>query len=153
MKLTKQYIAGFVDGEGYISILKLNRKSARRGIWYQAVIKISQREKDAEVLRLIQEFYGGCMNKRREFTDNSCPSLTLDIKNRKDLQRMLTDLLPYVVVKKKQFELLIKFFSYAGIRSRKPEAKYLIDNLKEKQSQLYKVARQLNKRGRRATTK
>jgi len=152
MKLSPQYIAGFLDGEGYISILKLRRKSARGGIWYQAVIKVSQREKDAKVLEYIQETYGGVINGRRIYTDNSCPSITLDIKNRKDIQRMLADLLPYLIVKKKQAELLIEFFKYAGTKSRKLEAMYLIDNLKEKQSQLYEVARKLNKRGTAATT-
>ena len=152
MKLSPQYIAGFVDGEGYLSILKLRRKSARGGIWYQAVIKVSQREKDSKVLEYIQETYGGVMSGRRTYTDNSCPSLTLDIKNKGDIQKMLTDLLPYLIVKKNQAELLLEFLSYAGIRSRKPDKKYLIDNLKEKQSQLYEVARKLNKRGTAATT-
>jgi len=152
MKLSTQYIAGFVDGEGYVSILKLRRKTARGGIWYQAVVKISQREKDSKVLEYIQDVYGGVISGRRIYTDNSLPSRTLDIKNKGGLQKMLEELLPYLIVKKKQAELLLKFFSYACIRSRKPEKKYLIDNLKEKQSQLYKVARKLNKRGRLATT-
>jgi len=152
MKLSTQYIAGFVDGEGYLSILKLRRKSARGGIWYQAVIKVSQREKDAKVLEYIQETYGGIMSNRRIYTDNSCPSLTLDIKNRKDIQRMLNDLLPYLIVKKKQAELLLEFLDLPKVKTRKPEKLFTIDDLKEKQSQLYEVARKLNKRGTAATT-
>ena len=147
MKLSTQYIAGFVDGEGYLSILRLNRKSARGGIWYQACVKISQREKDSDVLRYIQETYGGVMSGRRTYTDNSCPSLTLDIKNQKCLIKMLDDLLPYLVVKKKQAELVKEFLALPKVKTRKPENLFTIDNLKEKQSQLYEVARKLNKRG------
>lgn len=153
MKLTDQYIAGFVDGEGYISILKLRRKSARGGIWYQPCIKISQREKDSEVLCLIYARYKGTFNKRRVYADNSLPSITLDIKNKQVIKEMLTNLLPYLVVKKKQAELVLEFISYAGVRSRNAEGKKIIDNLKEKQSQLYEKDRKLNKRGRRAETK
>jgi len=147
MKLTDQYIAGFIDGEGYLSILKLRRKSARGGIWYQPCIKISQREKDSEILCLIHARYKGTINKRRVYTDNSLPSITLDIKNRKVIKEMLTNILPYLVVKKKQAELLLEFLALPQVKTRRPEKLFTIDDLKEKQSQLYEVARKLNQRG------
>lgn len=147
MKLTPQYIAGFIDGEGYISILKLNRKSARGGIWYQACLKVSQREKDSNVLYMIKEIYGGTMNKRRIYTDNSMPSLTLDIKNKKDLNRMLSELLQFLIVKKKQAELILKFINLPTVKSRNKDSKMNIDKLKKIQLGFYEQALKLNKRG------
>jgi len=152
MKLSKQYIAGFIDGEGYLSILKLKRKTARNGYWFQPVIKVSQTQDHSYILQMIHCQYGGHFNKRRVYKDNSKPTFTLDIKGEEKIRKLLDDILPYLIIKKPQAELILEYYNLGTVMKRNSEGIKKLDELQSKRSVLYKKARMLNKRGTAAET-
>lgn len=88
--LTDEYIAGFFDGEGCVSI-------GTRG---QCQVSITQ--KNPEVLYMIQEIHGGAVGcKERKF--NNCYAWRQVSKE--GVGKFLESILPHSVVKRKEIEL------------------------------------------------
>lgn len=142
MKITKQYIAGFADGEAYIGLVKKTRKDSRLGYYLKPNIKITQRTKCAEVLKLIKDEYGGYLTTRKAIPDkNYCSVDSWEISNRPMILKFITDIQPFSLVKKEQIKLLIEFI-------RLPHGQ-LIENRKyqDEKDELYYKLRTINKRG------
>lgn len=89
------YVAGFFDGEGSISI-----KNPGKNTSYRICISIAQ--KRPEPLFMIQARWGGSLNKR----DNNISTLLMFSKK---AVSFISDIYPYLVVKRKQAEIAIKF--------------------------------------------
>lgn len=101
MELMKiAWAAGFVDGEGYIGI---TRAKAKRGIYYRVDVQAAQIHE--EPIRLLQSIFGGNVrhvknHKRgywywRTFGPTAIKTATI--------------LLPFLVVKKRQAQLVVEF--------------------------------------------
>jgi len=54
-KISEEYIAGFVDGEGCFSLTM--RKDKGRYLYWKALFAIELREDDSQILKIIQEFF------------------------------------------------------------------------------------------------
>jgi hypothetical protein len=99
--LSKEYIAGFFDGEGCIRIHVI--KSSRARPQYQLEASISQKRR--EVLDLVSAQYGGVVRKERQ-GKYICYRLTL---SGLASEKLLRDILPYMVVKKKEAETALEY--------------------------------------------
>jgi len=142
-KLTASYLAGYIDGEGYLGIIPNYKKSS-----YTAKLKIASVNK--EIIDWLKDSYGGSIWKRK-FTDNSkdAYSWTLEGKN---LLPLLEKVKPYLKLKGKQAELLIRkekikrdMHQYnKGARSGICYPK----EIKDKFDYFYKEIRRLNHRGK-----
>lgn len=108
-KLSLEYIAGFVDGEGCINIYKRKHTSTTRGYAYSLDIEISNTNK--EIIELIHSTLGvGHITevKNNEKNKNWRNGYLLRMSC-KDAGIVIKKLLPYLVLKKPQAELALKF--------------------------------------------
>lgn len=136
----KAYIAGIVDGEGHVTIHRnaskksmetLQRKTPMYCPW------VSVCNTNVEVLRFIQENYGGSLhlspNKRR------IPVWNLVLTFRA-AQRLLTDIVPYMRMKKSIAEVVLAFYENAETNDKVGVTREEI----ERRESLFQQARALN---------
>lgn len=123
MNITPEYIAGFIDGEGYFGVvrkmdsplLKKKHSDNHFGYYYTPVLKISQTTKHDYVLKEICNFigYGIFWQSKKDYWIksghlNSNPVTSLEFRGMKRVIPIAKKLLPYLIVKKAQAELIIK---------------------------------------------
>ncbi len=128
----KAYLAGFLDGEGCIGIYKRNRYKVP-----QYILEVTIVNTNKEVIDWIQKRVKGNIRVRRHSEWKT--RWIWSINTRDPIHRFLNDILPFLIVKKKNasIALLLK-------KSQNPISKEERD-LKEKLCQQMKV---LNKRGK-----
>jgi hypothetical protein len=144
MNISKQYIAGFVDGEGYFGLIKKSSKVCTKGYYYTPVLKIAQVSRNDGVLRAIKEFIGhGNLELRKALQANASDSTSLEFRGMKRVIPIIDKLLPYLMVKKKQAELLKEFSEIKIVQSG-----YSHDmETDRKRTEIYHKIKLLNKRG------
>jgi len=159
--ITPEYIAGFVDGEGYFGVVRKmdpprikKRRPNYNGYYYTPVLKISQVAKHKEVLTEICKFigYGIFWKSKKKYWEkrgqfNANPVISLEFRGMKRVIPIAKKLLPYLIVKRKQAELIIKL----------EETQVEITNANRKKvnkvrTKIYNQLKILNQRGL-ATTK
>ena len=102
----KGYLAGFIDGEGYVGIAR-HKNGKGRGMYYSP--QISVYNSDPEVLFMLQRWTGlGSVNvhQREDKPAHHRIGLTWRIGGAK-AKELLTEILPHLQIKRKQAELLI----------------------------------------------
>ena len=148
----KAYIAGFIDGEGSISIKRRNPKSEHPEAW-QLIIQISSLDKN--VLKYISEKTGqGKIQKiklsKYKGRENQRDIYKISINSRK-AANLLKEIYPYLKIKHKQAKIAIEFqklIRYDWPRKGAPKGTSHIpeENL-EKRWALWDECRKLNSRG------
>ncbi len=146
MKLSPQYIAGFIDGEGYLGIIKKTSKVSTLGYYFTPALKITQVTRNDEVLKNIKEFFG-CgnltLNKRNALkSDNGVNKTSLEFRSEKRVTPILKIIYPYLVVKKKQAKVLLEYAKLPQVKSFKTRIK-----IDRKRNVLYEEIRFLNRKG------
>lgn len=156
-KLTAAYIAGFVDGEGYIGITKDNsRRNYRRTDFYKAVVKVANTNK--EIIQWLKDSFGGTLYYRKRDNDNWKNALCWTLEG-KNLIPFIDKIYPYLRVKKKQAEIVKKFRktfkkgSYSYIKRDARNGGTFVSTTLNKdvvqhREALYKQIRELNKKGK-----
>lgn len=142
MNISNQYIAGFLDGEAYIGLIKKTTKHCTLGYYYKPNIKVAQRTKNSRVLELLKEKYGGYITTRKQLDDtNQCAVNTWEIANRPMVKRLLLDIKDYVVVKESHVSLLLEFTELpTGVSAEK-------ELYVSRKDEIYAEMRKINKRG------
>jgi hypothetical protein len=119
------YIAGIVDGEGSIMIMRCASKAfmaqrAKRGSaqpHYHPSVRIGMQNRSA--LDLIVETFGFGKVYQEKAKPGRKPMFRFQIRSRDDVRNFLTPIMPYLLVKKEQAKLAIQFMndwvSYGGI--------------------------------------
>jgi len=110
-KISKEYLAGILDGEGYIGISS-RKMSGRRNYVERVVIVLSAKGGGLKVLEYFKRYYGGKIYKKKiyKYKTSFNPNRVLwgyeasHLKARK----ILKDLLPYLIIKRQQANLAIK---------------------------------------------
>lgn len=142
MNITNPYIAGFIDGEGYIGLLRRNRKDLIQGFYYKPVIKVSQRSLYSKVLYLFQEKYGGYITvKAKQPHLNQKQVDAWEIANRPMVKKVLLDIQEYSLVKREIIDLMLEFIE---LPIRNTRDSHIHD---ERKAEIYAELRALNKRG------
>jgi hypothetical protein len=109
--ITPQYLAGLIDGEGYLGLLPSKNKGLKNPS-YEPVVKIGMTGHEVlPIFNQLIEQYGGHIDKKRVLTKGSRQAFTYILKSRKKVSALLADIEPFMVVKKKQVELLSQFCS------------------------------------------
>jgi hypothetical protein len=149
--ISKQYVAGFVDGEGYVGLMKSKSPNCKLGYRYVPCIKIAQTEDHMYVLLLIKEMYGGCLDKPRKHKGNQRNSVMLSITNHIQVQNMINDIIKYSIVKNSQLYALKRFFEVGKINTRsKDKLSKTREEVYEKREKIYHAMRTMNRRGKAA---
>jgi hypothetical protein len=109
MKISEEYLAGLLDGEAYFGLMPrrgMENGYERKG--YHPALKMAFKNQDAEILIALKEKYGGHLN-YRGYSGRSQPSTQWELKGKKALKEFLPKVIPYMILKKAQAELLLEF--------------------------------------------
>lgn len=148
-KLSPEYVAGFVDGEGCITI-HLNRTRASR-FWNQAprvVMQIIISNNYLSVLKQIQKQYGGKIKQHnRKYNKNAADSWVLRYTEQEGAG-FLRKILSYLFVKREQALLYLELAKLKERRNRKGRSIRLSEKEIRHRLSIAKKCGKLNKRGR-----
>jgi hypothetical protein len=114
--MSPQYIAGLVDGEGYLAIMPCKDKKNCINPSFQCVFKLTLTGYAAqEVVQEIADKYKGWVYKRNKPTATGKDVYTVEIKSKPRLKVFLADIEPYLIVKKEQAKILSEFIALPKI--------------------------------------
>lgn len=133
------YIRGFVDGEGYLGIMKWKR--SEKYTYYVPIVKIAQTEKNITVLNEIKHFLcGGYMDFQQREGDNHDNYFCLVFKGIKNVKYFINKI-SKLYIKQPQLEILKEFCNMShNIKERK--------TMRYREAELYEMIINLNKRGK-----
>lgn len=107
--ITKEYIAGLIDGEGYIGILPVRSKEVKNPS-FEPVIKIGMAGANSLMaLEMIREVYGGIIENRGNKTTKDRQVFTYVLKGKKNILKLINDIKPHLIVKRPQGAIMKMF--------------------------------------------
>lgn len=108
METTLAWVAGLLDGEGAFSI-KRSQRNGRYHYQIWLVCGMSDIPQNRKALTKLQELFGGNVSSQKEKLNmNRKDKISWAVVSQ-DALKCLKRILPYLVIKKDQAELLIKF--------------------------------------------
>lgn len=121
------YMAGFFDGEGYVGISSDKPAWKKGGVYYRMRVNVTQ--KDPTVLLNFKNIYGGTLTKGNDgvwkwYIDG------------KKACAFLSDIMPYLIIKKEQAKLALEFSSLNTGKGKSTKAK-------ERQEEIYEKVKEL----------
>lgn len=134
------YIAGFLDGDGSLMIQLKKRSDSKKGIRIMLTICFYQDTRHEKPLHWIKSVLGiGYLSRRNDGMSE------LRINGHDQVEKILTDLSPFIRFKKKQAEILLD--SVKLIKSNKDEKslKKLVDNIIALQQENYATRKKRSK--------
>lgn len=118
MEISPQYLAGLIDGEGYLALIPSRAKGLKNQS-FEPVIKIGMTGQAAyEIMYALKYQYVGNIEQRGTLTKGGRVAYTITIKSRKTVAQVIADIYPYLIVKKKQAALLLEFCDLPMTHSR-----------------------------------
>lgn len=135
------YLAGFIDGEGCISITRRN-KNRRSGY----TLTLSASQLDPKPLYRLQQVFGGSLKQYKHKNSNSRPYYMWSVSSQKAVLAIAT-LLPYLLVKNEQARLGLVFAETITAFSRDNDGTFtkLSDDIIAKREGIYKDMRELKR--------
>ena len=141
-ELELAYLAGFLDGEGYIGILRHTHKASKRGYTYEPIVKVVNT--DRRPIDRYRSRFGGYLSLRHFPGKNNKDAHGWDLKNVKPVLAFLTTIRPYLWLKADQADAVIELCSSGyGMWGRKS----VPDDECARREALYDRIRVLNHRG------
>ena len=107
-----KYIAGFVDGEGYLIVREYdNRKYKSKSHGDRGEIYFSQSQKQDKVMYIISDFLTekGIQHNLYRVSNKKCPVTIIRIGHKKHIALFLIKCIRHMVVKRKAAENLYSF--------------------------------------------
>lgn len=154
-KTTASYIAGLIDGEGWIGVSKVKcyaNSRTRRGYFFKGNIAIANTNKS--IIDWLKESFGGCVREdRRE--NRKRVLYQWGTQNPKYIIRFLTVIRPYLRIKRAQADNLILFcqtfnqLSFIGEVNTSLDSKWKVKKIVkpeiwDKREEYYEKSKQLN---------
>ena len=99
----KAYIAGFLDGDGSIMAIIEPHKECRFGYRIRVMLKFAQHETSANILSYIMSLLGAGHVGKSTKQVRECV-----IRDQKQIEQILSSLLPYVKLKNQQVRLALQ---------------------------------------------
>ncbi len=121
-KLPREYLAGILDGEGYIGIS--SRKMGKKRNYVERIsVVLSNKGGGLKVLKCFEGYYGGKIYKKKIYkykkSFNTGHKLWVYEASFQKARKILIDLLPYLIIKKQQAELALKCGNNKTVADRK----------------------------------
>lgn len=136
------YIAGIVDGEGYISVVRRNCKNTKCGLFYYAqLVVVNTSEELIDWLWTTTNLGSVHLQRKKNKEHKHAFRWTLTTKGAESLVRLIV---PYLVCKKKQALLLLEFCQ----NNKRPGRSSLSEEELSYRAGVYRQLRILNKKGR-----
>lgn len=141
--ITIQYLAGLVDGEGYVGIRKCSKKNDGSLIpEYKPTLVIANTNYDL-IKALKENFSGSICKKNKGLKVLWKQSYSFEF-NRTEIKKILPKLIPYLIIKRKQAEMVMDLFK--TYKHCHPGFGYTEKEIQEKEN-LHIKSLKLNKRG------
>ena len=133
VKLEKAYVAGIVDGEGTVTLMKHHRNET-------PIPCVSIANNNLKLLHLIKHGYGGLICSKRKYQSHHRDSFVWSVRHNRALW-FLKEIIQYLIVKKPQATLILKKYKSVTHRA----GKYTPKMLKAKMELVAKI-REMNQR-------
>lgn len=101
--MSKEYIAGFFDGEGMV---RLNKTIIENAVYYSLQTIIVNT--DIRPLIKFQEMYGGTVASRKKYKENHKVAYRWRLTTN-NAEKFLQDILPYTIIKQDQIKVALEF--------------------------------------------
>jgi hypothetical protein len=135
------YLAAFLDGEGGIQITRNTRKDRDYTIALHPCVYFTNTNR--EVIYAIKSWLSaGCIVVARQRQANHKPSYILHITGTRNIIALLGRLKPFMIIKTKQADTMIRFCESRASHYRGKDRKYT-----EEELSLYTTLKRLNERG------
>ena len=145
IKEKQAYLAGIIDGEGSIGLYKIKTYRARRGFTWKPTIQISNT--NILLFDWIRKYLGfGSFARYKGHKENNKDRLVWRIGGSYSVIRLLKEVFPYLLLKKKHAILLTKATRILKHYSRHYSNKYDI-----KLEEIYQEMKLLNRKGKGVT--
>jgi len=137
--ITKNYLAGFIDGEGSIAIYKHKDVRTQKGYTLHPHFEIANTNE--EVLKAIKEVIGGKLKIKPK--QKGCKKVYyVEFQDYEQIKKALTIVLPFLIIKQKQAKLMIEF---CNSRIKSQGKRY-----SERDFEIANIFSTINKRGERS---
>lgn len=137
------YLAGMVDGEGCIAIWRTNARAhdfvTSRKTYNSFNLRIQIYNTSLELMKWLVANFGGTYHIRTHEKNEHKNSYNWRPKGENNTKKMLLGILPYLVIKREQAQLALKYIE-------------LPRNCPEQREPIYQRIRQLNQKGKTVTT-
>lgn len=148
--MSPQYIAGLVDGEGYLGLIPHNHHPQIINAGYTPVVKVCLTgSAGKEVVEELRKLYGGSCDTRKKLTKGGRQAHTFHLRAKKTVGKFLSDILPYLKVKSSQAILLMEFCELPYEHPKSPNFDY---NIVTRRTVIYHTLKQLKQPEPLATT-
>lgn len=143
-KISNQYLAGFIDGEGYLGIYKIRRGnkkdwSVKNDCFFRAIIEVGNTNR--EVIDLFKGRFGGYIKTVKEGPNRGKELYVWRYDNNR-VAGVIDEVYPFLIVKKRHADVLRKFFQTFNNK----------ENVWEKREKLWQEISKLNIKRRRDNT-
>ncbi|PIR95567.1 hypothetical protein COT93_01710 [Candidatus Falkowbacteria bacterium CG10_big_fil_rev_8_21_14_0_10_37_18] len=106
-KTKSAYLAGFLDGDGCISVKFEKRSKYSRGFVLKPVLSFTQHTRNRLVLENIKDWIDdGCLN---DYSNKNVSELV--VRKKETIKNVLVQVSPYVIVKKQQLKLMLEMLA------------------------------------------
>lgn len=140
------YIAGFVDGEGCIGIVR--RRFEKNPKWHTRFNpKLTIVNTNLAVLQMIKETFGGSITQKKQYSEKHNISYALSITDRKAVEA-IKSIHKFLIVKVKQADKVLEF-SETYQRYIPGRGKFISEEHYQKRIKCYDDMKKLNSRTRR----
>lgn len=113
----ESYLAGLIDGEGYIALLPVRSKEVKNPC-FEPVIKIGMTGSEAlELFTDVVKVYGGYIEKRNGYSKGGREVYTYLLKGKKKVLVLLLDIVEGLYIKEEQARLLIEYCNMGSSHS------------------------------------
>ena len=135
---TAAYLAGIVDGEGYITLAKVHATNS-----YSQLLGIDNTS-EALIIWLRDNIPGGSARLSREAEGRRETQYRWTLQSREELMGVLRCIIPFLIIKKLHAQLLLKCL--VEVKTKRRGEDYTADD-KESLEAYYSILRSLNARG------
>jgi hypothetical protein len=136
------YLAGIVDGEGCLYIGNVKQGKYGNGMQWHSMLKVTSCDED--LIIWLENTFGGSKDSRYRWTSKK--AFTRPVYNWQAtgpmLDYVLPAILPYLIIKRKQCEIMIRY----RLTSKNIGSKRLSPEINEKRLELMNELRNLNSR-------
>jgi len=137
--LENAYFAGILDGEGTIALKRSHDTLHRKHTHYYPGVMITNTHKG--VCDLAKEIYGGCVYERKSWRHTGYKPCFQWLIGSRMADSFLRLVLPYLIIKKDQAELVLTFYEGIFTNGRQPT-----DEEIKRRDELCERLKELNRR-------
>lgn len=119
MNISKQYIAGFFDGEGSIGLY--NRTDKPETYFLRVQLTQNTSPMALLILNYLKDKYGGNISEQKTLSGGIKLNWQLNVGG---LTKFLKDILPYIIIKKEQVVKSLYWIKKRPVRIRKDNGQY-----------------------------